>query len=66
METAMNRMEKAALENAMAWLQYDRSIKAQNDRLIDKQRRAKADRAAGHSPRCTLAKCADDCPKTSQ
>jgi hypothetical protein len=61
----MNRMERAALEHLREWHRYDRSVQAANDRLVDQQRRAAADRKAGHSPNCTLARCAPDCAKTT-
>lgn len=59
----MDKMEKAALEHAAAELKYRKSPQAKIDFEADKVRRAKADKALGHSVACTLTKCACDCPK---
>lgn len=48
---------------AKEWLMYQNSKQAVVDRQIDMQRRVAADKATGHSPKCTLAKCACDCRK---
>lgn len=54
-----SQTRKAAAE----WLAYQRSPQASLDRQIDRQRRLAADKATGHSPRCTLSGCAADCNK---
>ncbi len=59
----LNKMEKAALEHARQWREYDRSPQAAIDRRVDKARRKAADIKAGHLPTCSLTKCAPDCPK---
>jgi len=53
----MNKMEKAALRHAKDWLEYQRSPQARVDAAIDAAKRAKRDRAFGHSPKCGLLKC---------
>lgn len=60
-ELAMTPLEKSSLRHAMEWRRYDTSPQAANDRLIDKQRRAAADRAVGHLPTCSLTKCDPKC-----
>lgn len=58
----MNDMEKAALEAVVEELRYQRSAQAVADRAADRARRARADRATGHVPACSLSRCANDCP----
>jgi len=58
----MNRLEAAALRHAAEWLRYSRSPQARLDAAADAARRAQADKAAGHSPRCGLLRCHPDCP----
>ena len=57
----MNRMEKAALRHIAEYHRYERSPQARIDRELDKQRRAAADRAIGHTPMCGLMKCHPSC-----
>lgn len=52
---------KQTQEAAKEWLMYQNSQQAVVDRQIDRQRRLMSDKATGHSPRCTLSKCAADC-----
>jgi hypothetical protein len=61
MELEMNKFEKAALEHVAAELKYQRSTQAAADRIKDMDRRARADRKLGHSPKCTLTKCHPEC-----
>lgn len=58
----MTQQEKAALDHAKAWLQYQRSPQARRDLEADRARRAAADRKAGHSPQCSLTRCSVNCP----
>jgi len=58
----VNALERAALDHIAAQLAYQRSHGAVMDRLLDIARRAAADRKAGHTPACSLTKCAPDCP----
>jgi hypothetical protein len=58
----LTSLEKTALRHVAEWQRYSRSPQARQDAEQDKVRRAKADRAAGHSPLCTLAKCHSSCP----
>jgi hypothetical protein len=57
----LTTLERAALQHAAAEQAYRRSPQARRDAVADRDRRAAADRKAGHSPACTLAKCAPDC-----
>lgn len=61
----MNKMEQAALLHVREQLKYERSPQAAIDRAVDKRRRAELDRKLGHSPRCSLLKCAAECPRIS-
>ncbi len=54
--------ENETLRHAAAWLRYERSPRFARDMAADKLRRKKRDRAAGHLPQCSLAKCAPECP----
>lgn len=58
----LSKMEQAALDHAAAELKYRKSPQAKIDATNDKNRRAKADKIMGHSPNCSLTKCACDCP----
>ena len=55
-------MEAHALQHAKDELEYRKSGKAAKDLEKDKERRAKADKAVGHLPACSLSKCAPGCP----
>ena len=57
----MNRMEKAALQHVREELRYRQSAQALNDLAADIAKRAKLDRAQGHSPKCGILKCHPDC-----
>lgn len=59
----MTKLECAAIEHANQWLVYQRSPEARRDAELDRLRRAKADKAAGHSPMCGLLKCHPSCKK---
>ena len=61
----LTTLERAALRHAEEWRAYQRSPQARRDAIADRERRAAADRKAGHSPACTLAKCAPDCGKAA-
>jgi hypothetical protein len=56
-------LERLCLKRASEWLAYDRSPQAAIDRRKDAERRAKADRAVGHLPTCSLTKCDPICGK---
>jgi hypothetical protein len=56
-------LEKVAQRHAADWLRYSRSPQAQRDLRRERDERARADRAAGHLPACTLSRCAPGCPK---
>lgn len=62
----MNEMEKAALRHVREWLRYEQSNQASNDRLIDIARRAKINRALGHSPKCGILKCHPECNRSKK
>ena len=57
----MNIFEKTALKHAAEELAYRRSAQAAVDLQASKIARALADRKTGHTPQCTLTKCADHC-----
>jgi hypothetical protein len=57
----MNTFEKTALKHAAAELAYRRSAQAAVDFQASKLARAAADRKTGHTPQCTLMKCANHC-----
>jgi hypothetical protein len=57
----MNKMERAALQHVRSELRYQQSKRARIDRAADIARRAKIDRALGHSPKCGILKCHPDC-----
>jgi hypothetical protein len=57
----MNAMEKAALDGAAEWLRYARSPQFSADLKRDRAERASRDKAAGHSPKCSLTKCHPEC-----
>mgnify|MGYP001585025605 CR=1 FL=1 len=59
--TALNTMERAALDHARAQLRYERSSQAVRDRRADKVRRATCDARHGHVPECGLLRCAPGC-----
>ena len=58
----MNAMDRNSLRLAREGEAYARSAQAAHDRTIDIVRRAKLDRALGHTPECGLTKCAAHCP----
>lgn len=64
-ETFEQAMERAALLHVKAQLAYQRSPQARLDAIQDKAKRAELDRKNGHSPSCTLTKCAPGCQKRS-
>jgi hypothetical protein len=49
------------LQHARDEIRYQRTVQAANDRAADKARRAKLDRAVGHSPKCGILKCHPEC-----
>lgn len=59
----MNAMEQQALHNVAEYLRYANSPQARIDAKIDATRRSAADRKAGHSPKCSLTRCAACCPQ---
>lgn len=62
----LSRTERAALQHAREWIEYSRSAQSKIDAEADRLRRMKADIAAGHSPDCTLTKCASNCQRVSK
>lgn len=56
-------MERAALEHVKEYLRYENSPQAAIDRAKDKAERAANDIRAGHTPECTLARCASTCAR---
>jgi hypothetical protein len=60
----MTSREQDALDHAYEELRYQASPQAAEDRSTDALRRAQRDKAAGHTPRCSLTRCAPDCPKS--
>jgi hypothetical protein len=61
-KTEMNTFEQTSLKHAAAELAYQRSPQAAIDLRAGKLARAAADRKAGHTPQCTLMRCAKNCP----
>jgi hypothetical protein len=61
MKRAMSQMEQSALGHAAEWLRYQSSPKAAKDLAKDKAKRATADKATGHSPKCSLTNCHPEC-----
>lgn len=59
----MTQHELEILQIAEKERSYQASPQARYDLILDKARRAAYDRQVGHSVRCTLIKCADDCPR---
>lgn len=57
----MNEMEKSALKHAAEQLRYQRSPQYKIDRENDKRKRAARDKAFGHTPQCSLTRCAEGC-----
>ena len=53
--------EAETLRHAAAQLRYQRSPRAARDLAADKARRAAIERRLGHTPHCTLTKCAPGC-----
>ena len=53
--------EKETLRHAAAQLRYQRSPRYARDLAADQRRRAKANAKAGHTPQCSLTKCAPGC-----
>ena len=53
--------EAETLRHAAAWLRYQRSPRYARDLAADQRRRAKANKQAGHTPQCSLTKCAPGC-----
>jgi len=58
----MSQLEKMSLKHAMDEIAYQRSKQAVIDLEAGKLARAAADRKAGHTPQCTLMRCANNCP----
>ena len=55
------KMEAAALGHAAEWLLYSRSPQYARDMATEKASRAARDKANGHTPECTLARCSARC-----
>ena len=62
----MNALEQMSLKHAKAELAYQRSAQAAIDLQVGKLARAAADRKAGHTPQCTLIRCANNCARIAK
>jgi len=57
----MRTFEQTSLKHVAEELAYQRSPQAAIDLRAGKLARSEADRKAGHTPQCTLMRCAKNC-----
>lgn len=61
----MRTFERMVLQHVAEELAYQRTAQARIDLKAGKLAREAADRKAGHTPQCTLMRCASECANSA-